>query len=89
MQGHQEALEVWGGRLRELATMKTDASQYVLPGDTALLQAQLDQLSGHWEELCLKVRDSEGLREREREREGERVGLTGQRERGREIEGEV
>ncbi|XP_041951730.1 nesprin-2-like isoform X2 [Alosa sapidissima] len=52
---HQEALEVWGGRLRELDTMKADASQYVLASDTALLQGQLDQLNGHWEELCLKV----------------------------------
>ncbi|XP_044023969.1 nesprin-2 isoform X2 [Siniperca chuatsi] len=41
--------------LRELATMKTDLSQYVAAGDSALLEQQLEQLHGQWEELCMKV----------------------------------
>ncbi|XP_054474146.1 nesprin-2-like [Anoplopoma fimbria] len=40
---------------RELATMKTDLSQYVAAGDSALLEQQLEQLHGQWEELCMKV----------------------------------
>ncbi|XP_037606336.1 nesprin-2-like isoform X2 [Sebastes umbrosus] len=39
----------------ELATMKTDLSQYVAAGDSALLEQQLEQLHGQWEELCTKV----------------------------------
>ncbi|TKS76359.1 Nesprin-2 KASH domain-containing protein 2 [Collichthys lucidus] len=41
--------------LRELATMKTDLSQYVAAGDSALLEQQLEQLHSQWEELCMKV----------------------------------
>ncbi|XP_076613023.1 nesprin-2a [Chaetodon auriga] len=41
--------------LKELATMKTDLSQYVAAGDSALLERQLEQLHGQWEELCVKV----------------------------------
>lgn len=51
--------------LRELATMKTDLSQYVAAGDSALLEQQLEQLHGQWEELCMKVRT-----ERKMETEG-------------------
>ncbi|XP_035851599.1 nesprin-2 [Sander lucioperca] len=40
---------------RELGTMKTDLSQYVAAGDSALLEQQLEQLHGQWEELCMKV----------------------------------
>ncbi|XP_031717653.1 nesprin-2a isoform X2 [Anarrhichthys ocellatus] len=43
------------GGFRELATMKTDLSQYVAAGDSALLEQQLEQLHGQWEELCMKV----------------------------------
>ncbi|XP_068564553.1 nesprin-2a [Cebidichthys violaceus] len=43
------------GGFRELATMKTDMSQYVAAGDSALLEQQLEQLHGQWEELCMKV----------------------------------
>ncbi|XP_040920395.1 nesprin-2 isoform X2 [Toxotes jaculatrix] len=41
--------------LRELGTMKTDLSQYIAAGDSALLEQQLEQLHGQWEELCMKV----------------------------------
>ncbi|KAM3603169.1 uncharacterized protein V6R79_017666 [Siganus canaliculatus] len=42
--------------LRELATtMKTERSQYVVAGDSVVLEQQLEQLHGQWEELCLKV----------------------------------
>uniref|UniRef100_A0AAQ6IQR6 KASH domain-containing protein n=1 Tax=Anabas testudineus TaxID=64144 RepID=A0AAQ6IQR6_ANATE len=41
--------------LRELDTMKTDLPQYVAAGDSALLEQQLEQLHGQWEELCMKV----------------------------------
>ncbi|XP_029984215.1 nesprin-2a [Sphaeramia orbicularis] len=41
--------------LKELATMKTDLSQYVGAGDSALLEQQLEQLHAQWEELCTKV----------------------------------
>ncbi|XP_026174095.1 nesprin-2a isoform X2 [Mastacembelus armatus] len=41
--------------LRELATMKTDLSQYIAAGDSALLEQQLEQLHSQWEELCMKV----------------------------------
>ncbi|XP_015245715.1 PREDICTED: LOW QUALITY PROTEIN: nesprin-2-like [Cyprinodon variegatus] len=43
------------GGLRELATMKTDLSQYVAASDSALLEQQLELLHTQWEELCLKV----------------------------------
>uniref|UniRef100_A0A1A8B988 KASH domain-containing protein n=1 Tax=Nothobranchius furzeri TaxID=105023 RepID=A0A1A8B988_NOTFU len=41
--------------LEELATMKTDLSQYVAASDSALLEQQLEQLHCQWEELCMKV----------------------------------
>ncbi|XP_028858074.1 nesprin-2a isoform X4 [Denticeps clupeoides] len=53
--GDQDSLEHWSSGLRELGTMRADLSQYVLAGDTALLQGQLDQLHGLWEHLCLQV----------------------------------
>ncbi|KAK1889212.1 Nesprin-2, partial [Dissostichus eleginoides] len=40
---------------REVATMKTDLTQYVAAGDSALLEQQLEQLHVQWEELCTKV----------------------------------
>ncbi|MCI4389446.1 hypothetical protein PGIGA_G00098050 [Pangasianodon gigas] len=51
----ENSLELWAGGLRELVTMKTDISQYVLPTDTMLLQGQVEELHSQWEELCLKV----------------------------------
>ncbi|CAN9507959.1 unnamed protein product [Ophioblennius macclurei] len=48
-------LQRLSGGLRELATMKTDLSQYVAASDSALLEQQLEQLHGQWEELCMKV----------------------------------
>ncbi|XP_041832728.1 nesprin-2-like [Melanotaenia boesemani] len=41
--------------LKELATMKTDLSQYVAASDSILLEQQLEQLHSQWEELCMKV----------------------------------
>ncbi|XDV42021.1 hypothetical protein PO909_010774 [Leuciscus waleckii] len=52
---HEDSLQIWAGGLKELSTMKADVSQYVLPGDTALLQGQVEELHSQWEELCLKV----------------------------------
>ncbi|XP_041660769.1 nesprin-2 [Cheilinus undulatus] len=49
------SLQRLAGGLRELATMKTDLSQYVAAGDSALLEQQLEQLHVQWEELCTKV----------------------------------
>ncbi|XP_033991567.1 nesprin-2 isoform X3 [Trematomus bernacchii] len=40
---------------REVATMKTDLTQYVAAGDSALLERQLEQLHVQWEELRTKV----------------------------------
>ncbi|XP_052390559.1 nesprin-2 isoform X4 [Carassius gibelio] len=51
----EDSLQIWAGELKELTTMKTDVSQYVLPSDTALLQGQVEELHSQWEELCLKV----------------------------------
>ncbi|XP_062415634.1 nesprin-2-like isoform X4 [Pungitius pungitius] len=48
-------LQHFTGGFRELATMKTDMSQYVAAGDSALLEQQLEQLHSQWEELCTKV----------------------------------
>lgn len=42
--------------LRRLGSMKTDLSQYIAAGDSALLAQQLEQLHLQWEELCTKVR---------------------------------
>ncbi|XP_035989542.1 nesprin-2 [Fundulus heteroclitus] len=49
------SLQRWAGGLRELATMKTDLSQYVAASDSALLEQQLELLHAQWEELCMKV----------------------------------
>uniref|UniRef100_A0AAY5KVL8 KASH domain-containing protein n=1 Tax=Esox lucius TaxID=8010 RepID=A0AAY5KVL8_ESOLU len=49
------SLELWTGGMKELSTMKTDLSQYILSGDATLLQGQVEQLHCQWEELCLKV----------------------------------
>ncbi|XP_071323734.1 nesprin-2a isoform X2 [Trachinotus anak] len=49
------SLQRLAGGLRELDTMKTDLSQYIAAGDSALLEQQLEQLHGQWEELCMKV----------------------------------
>lgn len=64
MQEDKNSLERWAEGLKELVTMKTDISQYVLPTDTVLLQGQVDELHSQWEELCLKVS------ERKKERRG-------------------
>lgn len=56
MQEPELSLQCLASGLRELATMKTDLSQYVAAGDSALLEQQLEQLHGQWEELCMKVR---------------------------------
>ncbi|KAL6486315.1 hypothetical protein MHYP_G00057070 [Metynnis hypsauchen] len=55
LQEHGDSLELWTGGLKELATMKADVSQYVLPTDAALLQGQVEELHSQWEELCLRV----------------------------------
>lgn len=56
MQETELSLQRLASGLRDLATMKTDLSQYVAAGDSALLEQQLEQLHGQWEELCMKVR---------------------------------
>lgn len=55
MQESELALQRLAGGLRELTTMKSDLSRYVAAGDSALLEQQLEQLHGQWEELCTKV----------------------------------
>ncbi|KAK6295335.1 hypothetical protein J4Q44_G00345610 [Coregonus suidteri] len=52
---NEASLELWAGGVKELSTMKTDLSQYILAGDATLLQGQVEQLHCQWEELCLKV----------------------------------
>lgn len=70
MQEDEDALEIWGGGLKELNNMKADVSQYVPSPDAALLQEQVDELHSQWEELCLKVSVFVfGERERRRETE--------------------
>ncbi|XP_077444049.1 nesprin-2a [Stigmatopora argus] len=49
------SLRLVAGRLKDLAFMKTDLSQYVAAADSALLEQQLEQLHIQWEELCTKV----------------------------------
>ncbi|XP_054871829.1 nesprin-2 isoform X5 [Amphiprion ocellaris] len=49
------SLQRLAGGLKELVTMKTDLSQYVVASDSALLEQQLEQLHSQWEELCMKV----------------------------------
>lgn len=56
MQETDLSLQRVASGFKELATMKTDLSQYVAAGDSALLEQQLEQLHAQWEELCMKVR---------------------------------
>lgn len=56
MQESERSLQRLATGLRDLATMKTDLSQCVAAGDSALLEQQLEQLHAEWEELCAKVR---------------------------------
>uniref|UniRef100_H3C918 KASH domain-containing protein n=1 Tax=Tetraodon nigroviridis TaxID=99883 RepID=H3C918_TETNG len=51
----ERALRRWAGRLGELSAMEADLAQYVAAGDSALLEQQLEQLQGQWDELCTKV----------------------------------
>ncbi|KAG5857708.1 hypothetical protein ANANG_G00022250 [Anguilla anguilla] len=51
----EDSLEDWAQSLTELATMKTDLSQYIIADDVVLLQEQVEHLRCQWEELCLKV----------------------------------
>lgn len=77
MQESELALRRLAGGLRELSAVKTDLAQH---GDAALLEQQLEQLHGRWEELCTKVsgnqRDGElggkGGKWRESEERGSR-----------------
>ncbi|KAM6915050.1 nesprin-2-like [Xenentodon cancila] len=55
MQETELSLQRLAAGLKEVATMKTDLSQYVAASDSALLEQQLEQLSGQWGELCTKV----------------------------------
>ncbi|XP_035534355.1 nesprin-2 isoform X4 [Morone saxatilis] len=55
IEGTELSLQRLASGLKELATMKTDLSQYVAAGDSTLLEQQLEQLHGQWEELCMKV----------------------------------
>lgn len=72
MQEYEDSLQIWAGGLKELSTMKADVSQFVLPGDTALLQGQVEELHSQWEELCLKVSECFEFRKREGECESRR-----------------
>lgn len=56
MQESEDALQRLATGLREVATMKMDLSQCVAACDSALLEQQLEQLHGQWEELRMKVR---------------------------------
>ncbi|XP_028295064.1 nesprin-2a isoform X2 [Gouania willdenowi] len=55
IQENEVFLQHLASGLREVATMKTDLSQYVAASDSALLEQQLEQLHCQWEELCMKV----------------------------------
>lgn len=66
MQESELSLQRLASGLRDLATMKTDLSQYIAAGESALLEQQLEQLHGQWEELCLKVRTHSGGKLREK-----------------------
>nr|XP_020459545.1 nesprin-2-like isoform X2 [Monopterus albus] len=55
IQESERSLQHLASGMKELATMKTDLSQYVTAGDSALLEQQLEQLHSQWEELCMKV----------------------------------
>uniref|UniRef100_A0A4W5QML4 Uncharacterized protein n=1 Tax=Hucho hucho TaxID=62062 RepID=A0A4W5QML4_9TELE len=56
----ENSLDDWAESLTELATMKTDLSQYIIADDVLLLQEQVEHLHCQWEELCLKVGDMAG-----------------------------
>lgn len=60
MQEAENSLDDWAESLTELATMKTDLSQYIIADDVLLLQEQVEHLHCQWEELCLKVGDMAG-----------------------------
>lgn len=89
MQESELTLQRLAGGLRELTATKSDLAQY----DSALLEQQLEQLHGRWEELCTKVsappwgnhreRGSNGGKEREK-RGKWREGVRGEGQRGRE-----
>ncbi|XP_051909518.1 nesprin-2 isoform X2 [Hippocampus zosterae] len=49
------SLQHLAGGLKDVASMKTDLSQYVAAADSALLEQQLEQLHIQWDELCAKV----------------------------------
>uniref|UniRef100_A0AAY5L3K3 Spectrin repeat containing, nuclear envelope 2b n=1 Tax=Esox lucius TaxID=8010 RepID=A0AAY5L3K3_ESOLU len=51
----KNSLDDWAESLTELATMKTDLSQYIIADDVLLLQEQVEHLHCEWEDLCLKV----------------------------------
>lgn len=55
MQEAEDSLDDWAQSLTELATMKTDLSQYIIADDVLLLQEQVENLHCQWDELCLKV----------------------------------
>lgn len=87
MQESELALQRLAGGLRELTGVKTDLSQYVAAGDSALLEQQLEQLHGQWEELCNKVsaavvgetrrQGSRELEQKSRSRGGSEAGREG------------
>ena len=53
--GSPSVVQEWELALRELSTMEVHLAHYVAPGNSALLEQQLEQLHGQWEELCTKV----------------------------------
>lgn len=55
VQESELALQRLAGRLRELTATRSDLAQDVAAEDCALLEQQLEQLHGQWEELCAKV----------------------------------
>ncbi|KAM8847639.1 nesprin-2a isoform 3-T3 [Synchiropus picturatus] len=55
LQDSEVSLHLLSCGLRDAGGMKADLSGYMLTGDSALLEQQLEQLHGQWEELCLKV----------------------------------
>lgn len=55
MQESELALQRLAAGLGELTAMKSDLAQDGAADDSALLEQQLEQLHGQWEELCTKV----------------------------------
>ncbi|XP_068110339.1 nesprin-2 isoform X3 [Hyperolius riggenbachi] len=51
----EEALDDWGDSLRDLDSMKSELSQYMVTEDSAVLKQQVEALHRQWEELCLRV----------------------------------